>query len=99
MAMDKLENYYSILGIPIDADHDVLKRAYRQLARRYHPDLAGPDGAIEMKRINRAYSVLSDPDKRINYDMVLGGTIDLRKHGFTRQGTPTQRMDPAEEAE
>ena len=97
--MDTFENYYSILGIPIDADTDTLKRAYRQLARRYHPDLAGPEGALEMKRINRAYAVLSDPEKRLNYDAVLGGTIDLRKHGFSRPRTRPQRMDPAEEAE
>jgi hypothetical protein len=97
--MDTFENYYSILGIPIDADIDTLKRAYRQLARRYHPDLAGPDGALEMKRINRAYAVLSDPEKRLNYDAVLGGTIDLRKHGFARPRTHAQRVDPAEEAE
>ncbi len=81
--MDRPENYYAILGVPIDADSDTLKRAYRQLARRYHPDLAGPEGAIEMKRINRAYAVLSDPEKRRSYDTVIGGVIDLRKKGFT----------------
>src|SRR6266700_3108957 len=62
--MDTPENYYAILGIPIDANEDTLKRAYRQLARRYHPDLAGPGGALEMKRLNRAYAVLSDPEQR-----------------------------------
>ncbi|HYB02780.1 MAG TPA: DnaJ domain-containing protein, partial [Ktedonobacteraceae bacterium] len=60
--MDVLDNYYAILGVPIDADEDTLKRAYRQLARRYHPDLAGEEGAAYMKRINRAYDVLSDPE-------------------------------------
>ncbi|HEU5229362.1 MAG TPA: DnaJ domain-containing protein [Ktedonobacteraceae bacterium] len=82
--MDTPENYYAILGVPIDADSDTLKRAYRQLARRYHPDLAGPEGALDMKRINRAYDVLSDPEKRRSYDTVIGGVIDLRKKGFTR---------------
>src|SRR5712692_1398948 len=82
--MDAPDNYYAILGIPIDADDDTLKRAYRQLARRYHPDLAGPDGAVQMKRINRAYDVLSDPEKRLNYDTIVGGVIDLRKGGLTR---------------
>src|SRR5947209_20165898 len=88
--MDAPDNYYAILGIPIDADDDTLKRAYRQLARRYHPDLAGPEGAVQMKRINRAYDVLSDPEKRLNYDTIIGGVIDLRKGGLTRL-RPVQR--------
>jgi len=82
--MDTRDNYYAILGVPIDADADTIKRAYRQLARRFHPDLAGPDGAVQMKRINRAYDVLSDPEKRLNYDTITGGVIDLRKGGMTR---------------
>ena len=68
--MDVPDNYYAILGVPIDADDDTLKRAYRQLARRYHPDLAGPEGAVHMKRINRAYDVLSDPEKRLNLSLI-----------------------------
>ena len=74
--MDTPDNYYAVLGVPIDADSETLKRAYRQLARRYHPDVAGPAGAIQMKRINRAYDVLSDHEKRLNYDTILGGVID-----------------------
>src|SRR5260370_9332322 len=82
--MDTLDNYYAILGVPIDADINTIKRAYRQLARRYHPDLAGPGGAVQMKRINRAYDVLSDPEKRLNYDTVIGGVIELPIGGMTR---------------
>jgi WD40 repeat protein len=82
--MDTPENYYAILGVPINTDSDTLKRAYRQLARRFHPDLAGPDAALEMKRINRAYAVLSDPEQRQHYDTILGGVVDLRRHGFVR---------------
>lgn len=79
--MDTPDNYYAILGVPIDADSNTLKRAYRQLARRYHPDLAGAGGAVQMKRINRAYDVLSDPEKRRSYDTIVGGVIDFRKGG------------------
>ncbi len=82
--MDTPDNYYTILGVPLDANSDTLKRAYRQLARRFHPDLAGPEGAVQMKRINRAYDVLSDPEKRLNYDTIIGGTIDLRGSGPVR---------------
>jgi WD40 repeat protein len=97
--MDTPDNYYTILGVPIDADSDTLKRAYRQLARRYHPDLAGPDGALQMKRINRAYDVLSDPQKRLNYDTIIGGVIDLRKGGLTRARPKQQRTSPSDDLE
>jgi DnaJ domain len=99
MRMDTPDNYYTILGVPIDADSDTLKRAYRQLARRYHPDLAGPEGALQMKRINRAYDVLSDPQKRMNYDTVIGGVIDLRTGGLTRTRPKQQRTSPADDLE
>ena len=97
--MDTLDNYYAILGVPLDADNDTLKRAYRQLARRYHPDLAGPEGAVQMKRINRAYDVLSDPEKRLHYDTIIGGSIDLRKGGLARPRPVARRLSAEEEAE
>ena len=92
-SMDTIDNYYAILGVPIDADNETLKRAYRQLARRYHPDLAGPEGAVQMKRINRAYDVLSDPEKRLNYDTIIGGVIDLRNGGLTRPRQVVRKFD------
>lgn len=95
--MDKPENYYATLGVPLDADSDTIKRAYRQLARRYHPDLAGPDGVMEMKRINRAYSVLSDPERRRNYDIVVAGVVDLR--GFARPRPRPHTFNLAEDGE
>ena len=96
--MDTPENYYAILGVPLDADTDTLKRAYRQLARRFHPDLAGPEGATQMKRINRAYAVLSDAEKRQNYDTVIGGVVDLR-YGATRVRPRPHSFDPKEDIE
>lgn len=97
--MDIPDNYYAILGVPIDADDDTLKRAYRQLARRYHPDLAGAEGAAHMKRINRAYDVLHDPEKRLNYDTIIGGVIDLRKSGITRQRPVKRKFNLADDIE
>ncbi len=97
--MDTPDNYYAILGVPVDADNDTLKRAYRQLARRYHPDLAGAEGAVQMKRINRAYDVLSDPEKRLNYDMIIGGVIDLRKGGMIRPRPMQRKVDLSEDIE
>src|SRR2546430_3645684 len=97
--MDTLDNYYAVLGVPIDADSETLRHAYRQLARRFHPDLAGDEGAIHMKRINRAYDVLSDPQKRLNYDTIIGGVIDFRKGGLTRPRPRPHKFDLADEIE
>jgi WD40 repeat protein len=97
--METSDNYYAILGVPIDADADTIKRAYRQLARRYHPDLAGPENAQQMKRVNRAYDVLSDPQKRLNYDTIIGGIIDLRRGGLTRARPKQHRVDPGDDLE
>jgi curved DNA-binding protein CbpA len=97
--MDTPDNYYAILGVPIDADDDTVKQAYRQLARRYHPDLAGPEGAIQMKRINRAYDVLSDPEKRLKYDTIIGGVIDLRNGAMTRPRPVQRRVNLTDDIE
>src|SRR5947209_11574969 len=99
MHMDTPDNFYAILGVPIDADSETLKHAYRQLARRYHPDVAGPGGAIQMKRINRAYDVLSDHEKRLNYDTIIGGVIDFRKGGLVRPRPRPHKFDPADDIE
>src|SRR5947209_1181925 len=99
MTIDTPDNYYAVLGVPIDADSDTLKRAYRQLARRYHPDLAGPEGALQMKRINRAYDVLSDPEKRLNYDTIISGVIDLRKGGIVRPRPVQRKFDTSDDIE
>ena len=62
-------DFYDILGISRNADQDDLKRAYRRLARKYHPDVNKDPGAEDtFKEINRAYEVLSEPETRARYD-------------------------------
>ncbi|MFF4486064.1 DnaJ C-terminal domain-containing protein [Streptomyces sp. NPDC001544] len=62
-------DFYEVLGVPRDADKDEIQRAYRKLARKYHPDVNKDPAAEErFKEINEAFSVLSDPDQRARYD-------------------------------
>ncbi|MEI7857644.1 MAG: molecular chaperone DnaJ [Methanomicrobiales archaeon] len=62
-------DYYDTLGIPRNADDKEVKKAYRNLARKYHPDVCKEPGAEEkFKTINEAYSVLSDEQKKAQYD-------------------------------
>ncbi len=59
-----MRDYYDVLGVSPDAGADEIKRAYRQLARRYHPDISGDDRAIAFLEAARAYEVLADPRRR-----------------------------------
>ena len=64
-----MADFYDLLGVGRDADADTLKRAYRRLARQYHPDINKEAGAEDrFKEIGRAYEVLSDPQTRARYD-------------------------------
>lgn len=64
------KNYYDILGVSKTATDDEIKKAYRQLAKKYHPDLnpGNTEAAEKLKEVNQAFSVLSDKTKRQNYD-------------------------------
>ena len=63
-------DYYEVLGVSKDADDATLKKAYRQVAKKYHPDMNPGDAEAEkkFKEASEAYAVLSDPDKRRQYD-------------------------------
>ena len=67
-----MRDYYEILGVPRNADGETVKKAYRKLAQRYHPDTAKGDAGAEdrFKEISSAYDVLGDAEKRKEYDRV-----------------------------
>ena len=65
------ESYYDVLGVPRNATETDIKKAYRNLAKKYHPDVCKEAGAEEkFKAINEAYAVLSDESKRRQYDQL-----------------------------
>jgi molecular chaperone DnaJ len=63
-----MRDYYDVLGVSPGAGADEIKRAYRQLARRYHPDISGDDRAVAFLEAARAYEILADPRRRRSYD-------------------------------
>ena len=79
------KDFYKILGVAKDASDADIKKAYRKLARQYHPDTNSGDSAAEkkFKDISEAYSVLSDPDERQQYDAIraMGGGARFAPHG------------------
>jgi curved DNA-binding protein CbpA len=87
-------SYYQVLGVQPDATQREIQRAYRRLARRYHPDLnRGSDARRRFDEVSNAYEVLHDPDLRAGYDRARAGRRERRD--VTIRPAANERRDMA----
>jgi len=101
----QFKDYYQVLGVPRDATAEAIKKAYRQAARKFHPDVSKePDAAARMSEVNEAYAALSDPERRAAYDAIGQGRRQGEAFtpppdwdaGFEFSGSGAEGMDAGE---
>ncbi len=92
-------DYYDVLGVSKDASADDLKKAYRKLAKQYHPDMNPGDKTAEakFKEVNEAYEVLSDSTKRQRYDQFGHAGVDP-SYGAGTSSRASSAADSADSA-
>jgi curved DNA-binding protein CbpA len=81
--MSQVADLYGVLGVPENAGADDIKKAYRSLAKRLHPDANPGDKKAEekFKELGQAYEILSDPEKRRRYDALRRAPAGVFDHG------------------
>jgi molecular chaperone DnaJ len=81
--MERRKDYYTLLGLSQDASTAAIKKAYRRLAKRYHPDMSPGGGSDDFRELQRAYETLADAERRRRYDET------LREGGRDRDWKPS----------
>ena len=89
---DRANDAYAVLGVEPSVDDDAIQDAYRRLARRFHPDIAGERATKRMMRINAAFDRIRDPIRRAEYDIELDEINPARAAAARRR---RQHHDPA----
>lgn len=94
--MGEKRDYYAVLGVGRDADDNAIKKAYRKLAKKYHPDTSDGNKQAEekFKEVTEAYEILSDPEKRKLYDRFGHGAFDGSGAGASDYGSQGFRGSP-----
>ena len=94
---------YKVLQVDSEAEDEVIQAAYRRLAQKYHPDIAGPDGAARMTSINAAWELLRDPGRRAAFDRERraagpghGRMSGVRPPDAASESSPRTRTDSAQ---
>ena len=91
-----MKNYYDILGLKPGASVSEIKKAYREKAKKLHPDIAGETGTQQMRKLICAYEVLSSPERRFEYDKVYARFV--KKQGFNYRTWLSEQDDPESQA-
>jgi hypothetical protein len=87
-----LNNHYELLGIEPGASSIEIKKAFREKAKQFHPDIAGSNHAQAMRKIIGAYEILSNPERRFEYDKAYSRFV--KKSGFNYRTWLTEQDDP-----
>ena len=87
-----MNNHYELLGIEPDASSIEIKKAFREKAKQFHPDIAGSNHAQAMRKIIGAYEILSNPERRFEYDKAYSRFV--KKSGFNYRTWLTEQDDP-----
>jgi curved DNA-binding protein CbpA len=89
-------NLYAVLGVPIDADQETIRSAYRVLARRYHPDRGAGSSTEKFQQIAQAYETLIDPGRRQGYNLSLtrSGRPAIVRAGYPKTPESLRQEDP-----
>jgi curved DNA-binding protein CbpA len=91
-----LNNHYDLLGISIGASSSEIKKAFRERAKQLHPDIAGSERAEAMRKLIGAYEILSNPERRFEYDRAYSRFI--KKCGFDYRVWLNEQDDPQSQA-